>query len=78
MKSQSEEWWARARRARDRLAGQVTDHADVSLVDIGLHGSSSTPVLRVHVRGEEPPRLSIPESVEGIPVRVVRGEYRPE
>ncbi len=80
MTEPNEEWWARARRARDKLAAQVLSHPNVSLIDIGKDdtGVSDTPVLRVHVRQGDVPSLKVPEEVDGIPVRVIRGDYRLE
>lgn len=73
-------WWARARRARDHLAAEVMRHPDVRAVDIGgdPEASGEALVLRVHVRRRDPPGLSMPEAVDGIPVRVIRGDYQPE
>jgi len=75
-----EEWWARARQARDTLVEQVLRHPDVSIVDIGEDpdGVSSTPVLRVHVRQGDVSGLQVPDEVDSIPVRVIRGDYRLE
>lgn len=77
MKTPSEEWWTRARQARDQLAAQVLTHPDVSLIDIGLDAqdASDTPVLRVHVRQSDGATLNIPSEVDGIPVRVIYGDY---
>ena len=71
--------WAEARQARDKLAAQVLFHPNVSMVDIGEDpdGVISTPVLRVHVRSIDMSGLNIPKDVDGIPVRVIRGDYRP-
>jgi hypothetical protein len=72
-------FWAHARQARDKLAAQVLSHPNVSMVDIGEDpdGVISTPVLRVHVRSIDMSGLNIPKDVDGIPVRVIRGDYRP-
>jgi hypothetical protein len=48
----------------------------VSLVDIGQEDGQL--VLRVHVRSRPDPRKEIPVEIDGIPVRVVRGDYKPE
>jgi len=73
-------WWARARRARDLLAQQALHHPDVSLIDIGLdpQGASDAPVLRVHVRGAGIAGPDLPDEVDGIPVRLIRGDYPPQ
>ena len=72
-------FWAKARQARDKLAAQVLSHPNVSMVDIGEDpgGVISTPVLRVHVRSSDVSGLDIPNDVDGIAVRVIRGDYRP-
>ena len=77
MKTPSQEWWARARQARDLIAAHVLTHPDVSLIDIGLdpQGASDTPVLRVHVRQGDGSTLNIPSELDGIPVRVIHGDY---
>lgn len=75
-----EEWWDRARHARDRLVTQVISHPNISMIDIGEdpRGASGTPVLRVHLRQAGGALPNIPSSVDGIPVRVIQGDYRPE
>jgi hypothetical protein len=80
MAPQDSGFWAEARQARDKLAAQVLFHPNVSMVDIGEDpdGVSTTPVLRVHVRSLDVPGLDIPNDVDGIPVRVIRGDYRPD
>ncbi len=80
MKKTSQAWWAKARRARDQLTTQVIRHPDVCLVDIGIdpQGECSTPVLRVHVRRAHLAEMNLPSHIEGIPVRVLRGNYTPE
>jgi hypothetical protein len=74
----NEEWWAKARQARDKLAAQILSHPNVSMIDIGKDdtGVSDTPVLRIHVRATDLSGLNIPNDVDGIPVRVIRGDYR--
>ena len=62
--------------ARENLANQLQGNPYVSMVDIGLHGTPPARVLRVHVR--EGISLEIPETLDGVPVVVVRGEYFPE
>jgi hypothetical protein len=70
----SEQAWNDARLARDRLVGQLLSDPNVSMVDIGQEDGEL--VLRVHVQSES--RTEIPAAVDGIPVRVVRGDYEPE
>jgi hypothetical protein len=72
----SEQAWTDARLARDRLVSQLLNDPDVSLVDIGQEDGQL--VLRVHVRSGPDPRKEIPVEIDGIPVRVVRGDYKPE
>ena len=73
-------WWARARQARDQLAQQLLQHPDVSLIDIGMdpQGAGHLPVLRVHVRGAGSTGPAVPDDVDGIPVRVILGDYKPQ
>jgi hypothetical protein len=73
-----EEGWARAQKVRDKLAAQLLDHPDVSLVDIGLHEEQGVLAVRVHVRPDSPSPPEIPDEVDGVPVRVVAGDYYPE
>jgi len=70
-------WWERARAARDRLVAQLIDHPNVRMIDIGLdpERTSSTPVLRVHIRQRSRGSASIPNEVDGIPVRTILGDY---
>jgi hypothetical protein len=71
-------WWERARRARDQLAAQYLSHPDVTLIDIGLDPQhrSSMPVLRIHVRRTDTSLPASIDDVEGIPVRIIYGNYR--
>ena len=79
MSTPDQAWWIKARAARDKLAPQVMGHPDVSGVDIGLDptGVSATPVLRVHVKQDSGTDLNLPQEVDGIPVHMIRGDYRP-
>lgn len=72
-------WWARARQARDQLAARYLSHPDVSLIDIGddPQGLSALPVLRIHLRRGDGSDLLLPTEITSIPVRVIRGDYRP-
>jgi hypothetical protein len=88
MSNQDAAFWARTRRARDKLAQQLLGHPAVSLIDIGYpieQGQVQTNqiVLRVHVhaswaaaRAEDRP--IIPAQVDGIPVVVLPGDYQIE
>jgi hypothetical protein len=77
MKQQDEAWWARARQARDQLAAQILSHPAISLIDIGLdpQGVHDTPVLRVHTGQSASAAPPVPNEINGIPVRVIRGDY---
>ncbi len=74
----------RARRARDRLADQVLSLPGVTLIDIGADPEgrpgegSDRIVLRVHIRPSAKGKLAIPAEVDGIPVRVMVGDFKPE
>jgi hypothetical protein len=86
MSEKNSEFWNRARRARDKLVDQFLDHPDVSLIDIGYDpdreggGNAERIVLRVHVRWpltmEE--AAGLPAQIDGISVRLLVGNYRPE
>lgn len=72
-----------ARRARDVIADQLLAHPDVSLIDIGYdpESTSSPPGLAVRVFVRQPvslQALGIPTEVDGIPVRVLAGEFHLE
>jgi hypothetical protein len=70
-------WWAMARRARDKLAQLVQDDPAVQMIDIGKDdtGQSNTSVLRVHVHPTAEPQINVPSDIDGIPVRVIPGDY---
>ena len=85
MSRENSEFWNRARRARDKLADQFLDHPDVSLIDIGYDpdreggGNEERIVLRVHVRRPlTREQVGLPAQIDGIPVRVLVGDYRLE
>jgi hypothetical protein len=74
-------------RARDRLEQRVGDDPGVSLIDVGVHPDAPErrPVqlaVRVHVRSpDDIARLraeGIEDAVEGVPVVLIRGDYRLE
>jgi hypothetical protein len=69
--------WAAVRRARDRLLALVGDDPGVRMVDIGLDEDAETLVLRVHLdpAADAP---AVPAEVDGVPVRLLRADYRPE
>ena len=73
-----EAWWERARRGRDQLVAQFLSHPDVTLIDIGLDPQhhSRMPVLRIHVRRTGAALPKVLDDVEGIPVRIVYGNYQ--
>jgi hypothetical protein len=85
MSQRNSELWNKARRARDKLVDRFLDHPEVSLIDIGYDpdqeggGNAEHIVLRVHVRRpltrEE---IGLPAQVDGIPVRMLVGDYRLE
>lgn len=77
MSSQSAAWWRKARRVRDRLIARLSTHPAVANIDIGLLDLPEAGVIgvRIHVRGK-PDDLSVPAEIDGIPVGIVRGDYR--
>jgi hypothetical protein len=70
--------WVAAEHARDVLAAELLDRPEVVMVDIGRDEALDHLILRVHVRTEREAIASVPKEVEGIPVRVVPGDYRLE
>ncbi len=80
MKTMDANWWARARRAHDQLVAQVLNNPTVSMVDIGQDpdDTGGPPVLRVHVRQGGVPGVAVPLEMDGIPIRVIEGDYRPQ
>ena len=75
------EFWAKARRARDQLIEQLFNRPEVTLIDIGFEGEKNKLaeqlVLRVHVRqAVDKQALGLPDEINGLPVRLVVGEYR--
>ena len=80
MSTSDSKWRTLARQARDKLAAQILSHPNVSLIDIGQDPDniSGPLVLRVHVRQNDLSGLNIPQEVDGIPVRVIRGDYQPQ
>jgi hypothetical protein len=83
MSIENAEHEARFRQALERLSQQFLNHPDVSLIDIGLNIEDGRPtnevVLRIHVRrtgaGDHWP---FPRQIDGIPVIVMYGDYKPE
>ena len=76
------ESWLQARRARELLIRDFMDHPDVSLIELGfdedpgLGEPADQIVLRVHLhRGVTAETIDLPSEVDGIPVRVVMGDY---
>jgi hypothetical protein len=78
-------FWAEAHQAQDKLMQQFLDHPDVTLIDIGYVGEENSAseqiALRIHVReswfkAKPEERTAFPEQESGIPVVVIRGEYK--
>ena len=83
MATENPEFWAKAREVRDKIASRLQSHPQVSLIDIGYDPnegeSSDRIVVRVHVRQPVNPKaLGLDDEIDGIPVRVVVGDYRAE
>jgi hypothetical protein len=72
----------RARQALDILVQTYIHHPDVSMIDMGFDRDPSGGdqiVLRVHVRQPSAAKaLQLPTEIDGIPVRIMAGDYRPE
>ena len=73
----------RLRRAREALARRFAGRPGVTGIDIGIdpmYGEADPDppvVLRVHIAKGAVGPLDLPAAVDGIPVRVVTGDYRP-
>lgn len=72
----------RARQALEKLVQKYIHHPDVSLIDMGYDpdpAGEEQVVLRVHLRRSSAvDTFELPTEVDGIPVRKVSGDYRPE
>lgn len=72
----------RARQALDILVQTYIHHPEVSMIDMGFdrHPSGGDQVvLRVHVRQPSAVEaLQLPTEIDGIPIRIIAGDYRPE
>ena len=79
MKQPDQAWWAKARAARDRLEAAIIHDANVRMISIGLdpEQQSDLPVLLVHVRDSGAAAI-VPTEMDGIPVRVIYGDYQLE
>lgn len=83
MSSKDSEFWVKLRQAQDQLASQFLGHPEVTLIDIGYKVEPGKPieqlVLRVHVRQPlDEQMLGLPGEVNGFPVQVMIGDYRPQ
>ena len=80
MKQPDQAWWAKARAARDSLEAAIIHDANVRMISIGLdpEQQSDLPVLLVHVRDSNALSSTIPTQMDGIPVRVVYGDFHVE
>ncbi len=83
MTTSGPDYMDKARRARDQLAQQLSQQPGVSLIDIGFDPESTADpkpvVVRVHLRRlSDQAALGIPAEIDGVPVRVVQGDYRLE
>jgi hypothetical protein len=85
MAQRKSDFWAKARRAQEKLVAQFLNHPDVTLIDIGYvdENNSTTEqiALRIHVherwfQAKPDERIAFPETMDGIRVVVIRGEYR--
>jgi hypothetical protein len=79
--SPSQSLWVKAYQARDKLVEQFLSHPEVSLIDIGYEPgpAASAIVLQIHLRRPEAKKLlSLPNAIDGIPVRVIIADYKIE
>ena len=83
MSQRDSEFWARARRAREKLVDRFIRHPDVIGIDIGFapdRGEETEElVLRIHVRerwatADPATRVTFPEQEEAISVVVIPGK----
>lgn len=75
--------WDALRLTREKVAAQIGNHPEISLIDIGLDPQAPEElehlVIRVHVRRQwDQKKVPIPEHMDGIRVVVVAGDYRLE
>ena len=85
MSPEESDHWIRVRQARDKLAEQLLEHHEVSLIDIGYDIDSEEVeameriVLRVHIRlPSARETLGLPAEIDGIPICVIVADYRIE
>lgn len=87
MRQESSELWHRVRQARAKLAAQLLNHPGITLIDIGYvyEGDQRTDeiALRIHIRergtnAEIDDGIAFPNQLDGIPVIVLYGDYRPK
>lgn len=76
MKAQNERWINRACKARAELEARFLHLPEVSMIDFGIdEAGSEAIVLRLHLRRREAVLAGLPQELEGIPVRVIYGNY---
>jgi hypothetical protein len=80
MKQPDQAWWAMARAARDRLEASIVQDPNVRMISIGIdpQHQSDLPVLIVHARDSSALSSVVPKHIDGIPVRVIDGDYHLE
>ena len=80
MSEHDQTWHERARAARAQLEPLAMPNPDVRMVSIGIDPErrSAQPVLIVTLRHGAVPPANIPNDVNGIPVRIVYGDYQLE
>lgn len=81
MAENSSTHWNTLSLARDKLAAQIGDRPEISLIDIGVDPQSqeqpAAEVIRVHVRRQwTQQKIPIPEQIDGTRVVVVPGDYQ--
>lgn len=80
MSEHDQRWRDRARKARAQLETLVIGNPDVRMVSIGIDPErrSAEPVLIVTISQGAPVPLGVPNDIDGIPVRVIYGDYQLE
>jgi hypothetical protein len=80
MSGLDQRWWSMARKARAQLETLIISNPDVRMISIGIDPEqrSADPVLIVTLRHGAAVPPAIPNDIDGLPVRVIYGDYRLE
>ncbi len=80
MSEHDQHWWNMARQARAQLEALVISNPDVRMVSIGIdpEQQGAEPGLLVTIRQGATVPAGVPNHIDGIPVRVIYGDYQIE